>query len=616
MSSERSVYFSWALDGLELQSFAGRPVIPLRDNRELSRLCELASIYGLTPISAVGRASAAAPHRYDGAVVCLGDEPIAAARLHAHLTGRELRIAHNVDELPTIDRIAVVVTMAASVTSQLLTQLYEVVAPLQSLAPGVVAGENAEVLRWAVIKSAIPIVAKPEPARRRVFVSPYAQSMPAPGPFDLRFDAESPARRVDGALRDDAGLVVLVTSSNSLDVNIARDALLCPHFGTYSGFEGGIPRCLEIGRCCRLPDRPMRRAAEQAGRIVGTAGLRGRMLLVSACSPMKVADGMIDQRYGFSLALFRDAHAGAVLANWYPTQNMGDESFLDDFINRISAGLSLGVALAAFNASEQALAHAAQFCLLGDPAFAVEFEETWPVASAPRAAVDSRFDGELPADTSVDFWDSFDWHRKRMAQLIDFTSKADPALDRYGAERALASLGSIAAMSTNGATEAQLRDAVASMSVDVLDFYARADTVSELPQPYTVQFHRKSTRCPYCLGPARLSSYLSRDSRREVRRTIECAKCGEVASTPLQPSFDLCWESAREGIVRLTARPRLGAAVLYVAPFADRTQTKKIAVLGDEPVVLPRDQFKGTQVAKIRALDGLQMSSYSYLFGR
>lgn len=346
-----------------LSSF-GRPVWPVTNYADAAVLAGVASMFGsslrFVPSEAIG-----------GSIGCIGDDVVVSldqavtrqAELYAHLT-RRTHLCACVEELPDIDRVAVVVAPARELTSRLYEALFEI-SVCSGRAVGILSGSSEDAL-WS-----------------QVVVRSAASAFPSPPPLGdvdlfptMPFDIMKGITRViaGGRCSDDdlreilgtpASMMTLSSHADGVDLFLGAGRVLCP-------FADGLrlptsveqsPRCEVTGYCHRL-EQPRDRALA-SGALFEPSAIRAQQLVINSCLAFLPADGVVSPEWGLGLAFADSPGIGAVIGSWETT--FSAPSIVPNIVTLLHSDERVGVSVANLNRRAVSDARLPRLCLFGDP---------------------------------------------------------------------------------------------------------------------------------------------------------------------------------------------------------------------------------------------------------
>jgi hypothetical protein len=343
-----------------LVTAAGRPVWPVTSPQELAALEETARRVGAS-VDVVDSANvhAGPTAALGGTVVC--DEPTlrAQARLYAHLTQRRLVDTADLSDLSDIDDLEIFICSSTKITEGLLDRLYD---PERAKHPGIIYGRTSEELHAQILRAS---------------ASAYLKTA-APG-LHVRLWPERGAgspeehRAVLEAIGLDASVMVLMSHSDGLDAALAKGLIACPIRSNVRAPEHRTPECGHSGWCHRLK-LPVTEAFNLQ-RLVKPDALRARVLVWSACYGVLDDGAPLARQWSLVHRFALNPRLNVILAKWRCSWGHGP---LHELVERLGAGVSVGEAVRAFNASPGVVERCSQLAIIGDPNVTSPLSEHYP----------------------------------------------------------------------------------------------------------------------------------------------------------------------------------------------------------------------------------------------
>jgi hypothetical protein len=476
----------------------GAPVWPAQNPEDVAAVRRAAILHGLD-VEEVRGARGALPPLSDEEVVSLGDDRVAEiGRLYAHLTGRRFRRALDPEDVPG-DRLAVLVTLADDLHSDLLMDLYP--PPEGVPAPGILCGANLDDLRrQALVRAAATLPAGPP---ETPWLHLYQKRHITPP----ELSSNTGLREMLGA---GAGLLTVRTHSNGLDAWLGPSTVLCPLDGVTPG--AGLlqrPRCHITGHCHKLK-MPVDEARD-AGALLAPEELSARVLVLESCFGLLQPDATLDPAWTFAPRLVASPRIGAFLTSW--NVHFGGEGELAELADDLGSGTPLGDALSRFlNAPERR--HRIRLCLFGDPRLRLPPSSS-SVLSAAKPVAEKR-----PPREGRRVAGELDLRRRMILEELDnmddeTRALADPVLE------ALAKPG--------GTTDAELRELMLQFLLSWAYWPSPAQSIKVA-----------EGSCHLC--GRRTDLLLTRFPGAGDRRINLCARCGRTQDMPA--SADVClWQT-------------------------------------------------------------------------
>jgi len=543
-----------------------------------------------------------------GRVHALGSDAVEAAREYAALTQREFHYCERIAEIGAATSADVVVCLAPQLTPRLMQRLY-VAADGTNAAPGVIVARDADELIQVCRKQAASLERSRRGNARRVFINTEELTGAVTRDGDVHAGGSTAHAEIVSLLRSDAAVLTLTGHSDGIDMAVSLRAFLCPFTDAPAAPSSaeGLPPCRIIGRCTRFPTHPTAQEAAASQWVVPVADVRASVAVLFSCSVVKTQDAVVDPSHGLAASILRDADVAAVVSTWREERDTADGAILNELVNDLSDGFTVGEATARFNQSTVARRVGASFCVVGDPSVALDREQPFARLSPPAfkphdlaepletsGASDFRLLAEVARETlrmgqpgeDTDAGNAVEaWLKQRLAPGgdADVPRELDAALARF--------LGG----------QFRLEEAFGTHGVPTVP--------------------REDATCPICAGPAREYDVLFPAHGASPRRIVRCACCLESSNMPASwaPSLDL--SRIGEGIVGLHGGPenahvRITLLGYYgsIERVADwpRDADGRLA----ETVRLPELPDTNPAYCKIFIADGLHFGSFGFKLRR
>lgn len=299
-----------------------------------------------------------------GSVACVERSVRSEGQLYAHLTGRKFISLDDPQRLAGIEDLEAVVCSADAVSSAMLHRMYD---PGRAVSPGLVYGRTPADIRAQVLRAS----ALARLGARAEGI--YVQISP-----DLGTGSAEERMWVTSAVALDASVLAVLTHSDALDAPLAKgleqgNLLICPIRNALDVAPQRTPECRHSGWCHRL-----RMSVEEAfarGELIEPQAFRARILVWSTCFGAIDGGAPLDRQWSVVHQLNINPSVDVVLAKWRGAFGHGP---FNEMVQSLSIGVSVGQAVAAFNATEGMLERGAQFAIFGDPRLAAPFSRLNP----------------------------------------------------------------------------------------------------------------------------------------------------------------------------------------------------------------------------------------------
>jgi hypothetical protein len=472
-------------------------------------------------------------------VFALGPDAVDAAREYAGATGRELRAVSSSEEIDRATSSDVVVCLSNQVTPRLMQRLYVAADDGPAAAPGIVMARDRDELAQVCRKLAARVAAPERADAPRVLINTEELTGAVRHDGDVRVGGSTPHAEIVELLRSDAAVLTLTGHSDGIDMAVSLRAFLCPFTAAPAvpSSEEGLPPCRIVGRCTRFPTTPTAQEAHAAGWVIPVSDVRARVAIFFSCSVVKTQDAVVDPTHGLAASMLRDADIAALVSTWREERDTADGAILNDILNDLSHGLTVGEATARFNASPVGRRVGASFCVIGDPSVRL--------SGAQRFA-------DLPSPQFTSIPDVPETSRRGDLRLLLDVSRETLRMGQPGEDTdAGTSLEAWLAQHVDDGGEAppELDDALAR-------FLGGNFRLEELFGTHGIPGATdEHATCPVCAGPAREYPIAFPAHGARPRRVIRCACCLESENMPedWHPALDL--SRIGEGIVGLRGTP-------------------------------------------------------------
>ncbi|HWC47664.1 MAG TPA: hypothetical protein VG448_02140 [Solirubrobacterales bacterium] len=330
-----------------LKTDQGEPVWPVNSTVELEMLRDVAKVFGgrIVEVSAVPGVVEATK---DEVVAGLGDEGGAEAGLYAHLTGRQSYEARSVEELDSIENLAVVLTCGPELDRDLLQWVSLLRYEKQS--PGIVWGRDAVELHMQVLSSSCAAVLN-GPAPTAYF-----------GIGDRSKDGiDAMTKKVSAG----AGVLHLATHGDGISQELGSVGALCQRSQVPAGDVEQAPECVHTGYC-KIVDKPVTEALA-SGALIPPSAFAGRILVNVTCHGVSFGRQIVDPRWTTFPSLVSNPRIGAIIGVPDLSFNLNG-SIEEELIAALTSGEAVGRAVARFEENPTAKEMGHHFLLFGDPA--------------------------------------------------------------------------------------------------------------------------------------------------------------------------------------------------------------------------------------------------------
>jgi hypothetical protein len=307
-----------------------------------------------------------------------------------------------------------------------------------------------------------------------------------------------------------------------------------------------MPACLGSGRCTRMPGFPLREMLWKEQRLISPDNIRARVVLLYCCSALILQNDLIDPAYGLAMGFSEQAHFGALVTTWRPTIDDPHRSLANSFINSLSDGIAVGMALHKFHNSYNAVTQSISLCLIGDPMYRVlglEASRKFPISDVAIDRPHSR--KTYPTERN---------QRKGLRELLFYLASFDTfQYDKELLVNAVSQLDKLAVSEKND-EKIVIEDSVGET---ILKFFSGTPWLEKKYDGLgSVAAVEEGVICKVCHGMAlRYSLAFPASIAISNRIIINCASCGEVHNMPDGMEFDLDHDLVRTGLLAIPGVP-------------------------------------------------------------
>ncbi|MCU7924663.1 MAG: hypothetical protein KZQ88_18395 [Candidatus Thiodiazotropha sp. (ex Dulcina madagascariensis)] len=294
-------------------------------------------------------------------VIAIGKDAVGPAELYAHLTGRDYRLAKDVEHLGKPPPRVVVTTMPF-LSDSLMDALCPSANAAQPTVPGILCAATLEALRLRVLYTAALSLFNGVGPTESIDLRPIELAPIKRAPAPKLYDNETPSVEMRRMLAADAALLMINTHSDGVDAFLGPDLTLCSLLEKpLREGEGNGPYCRESGICHRHGVS----VATAREYLVDPAEITARVLIWSACYGVLAQHSIYDAMPGLLGSFLQADGIGAVIATRGVSFSLRDQ--LDGLYHDLSQGMPFGEAVARLNRSQSAIDSGVRFYLFGEP---------------------------------------------------------------------------------------------------------------------------------------------------------------------------------------------------------------------------------------------------------
>ena len=321
-----------------------------------------------------------------GCVFALGALAESAAVIYASLTGRRHETCSTVADLK-VKPHDVVVCLTEMLSSSLMHKLY--VQTNQESVPGLIFAVNVADLESVCIKKAYQLIDATAVAPKRIFLYPKGDFGALDHGVDVFIGGREPSKTVVNLLRAKPALLIMVDRADGFPHLVLSQGIFACPFTSTPHFESElVPICQVQQRCSKLPRMPRIEMAAESGHLVGMSMLNAGIGVIYTCGVVGIRNGLQDPAYSLASALLGQSALGVVITTWRGEDDAADGAHLNDLLNDLSAGITPGLAVGAFNHSLIARQLGIKLCVLGDPCYRLGNAAEFPVLPSLRIHAD------------------------------------------------------------------------------------------------------------------------------------------------------------------------------------------------------------------------------------
>jgi hypothetical protein len=485
--------------------------------------------------------------KLSGNVWALGSEASIAAQFYAGLTGRTCTQVNSVDEVNGGNN-DVVVCSTQYLSSRLMSRIC-LVSHSQTV-PGLICGRDAAGLEAICRRLAARLTRPSSGPLKRTFVGANLQFASAERGSDLFTGGLETVGKLTPRISSGSSILVIAGLSNGFDIGVSMRQYICPFVPALPAGDGFLPTCQKIGRCTRFPSRPLIQEAYDKGRLLPVSSLCSDIAILYGCGVLKLQDGHFDPSYGLGERLLADSEVGAVITTWRNEFGPASVAHLNTLVNDLSAGRTVGTAVASFNRSEFAVQFGVKLCLLGDPSFCLSPEQV--PDQLPVGTLNPR--SEQPPNSDPDIAEA-----NLLRTAITRSMQLNSLYDTASGENLLTELSVF--LETGCQMEGK-ENWIREMDAKLVRFLSAFPLLNLIfGQFLAVEGMSEDAICPFCGSAARAFCAKFPKYGAQERQVIRCAICNESRFVPVGWEVSLSLTRLDEGILLLSNIPA-GAQVL------------------------------------------------------
>ena len=330
--------------------YNGQPIWICPEKNTLEKIKKTANIFGANcqfiPAEKIENFTNA-PQK--GRVVVLDEALTEHGKLYAHLTHRHFQKI-NIEEIPEIKDIEIVVSLIDDLNAHLMDHLYESNFD-QSFAPGIICADTLEKL-WD--KVFIKAIAFHFPVRSKKDWLHYYPTLP----LESQHHEKNAVTTFGGNISDQYlkekmnghsdFLLVAKSHADGMDA-VFNPLIMCSlerSLGLYKkNANGKMPACLTNDFCHRL-GQPLSKALA-SGKLFSPSQINTKLMVFNTCTGMLIDSPTINFKWGFSAELLDNPDIQVLVTSWQIITT--DLEKLEALSGALRSGVPLGRALARYN---------------------------------------------------------------------------------------------------------------------------------------------------------------------------------------------------------------------------------------------------------------------------
>ena len=513
-----------------------RPVWPVSTPYEFESLAELAKVFNVELREVTAHPGPITPEGVE-TVTAWGEGTEEAARLYAHLTGRQYC---PLDRLTSLEQMnpqpSVLLLSLDHLNNELLTNLY---AEPRSRKPiGIICAETASLKRQVLVRAAAASFFG-DPTVRNVSVFPLWDAGKVF--INERELSDLSREQILEIVGSRAGTLVIQTHSDGMDAMLGPNLTLCPldQLSSTADKSRGN-RCVETNWCHR--SRTSISEFLSSSSFVSPNSFSAHILVWDVCWGAIPPDGLIDPAWGIGKRFLDSPRVGAILAPW--DLSLSSPKLVGALIQNLESGMAIGDSLLAHNLSMEAQRFRHRMCLFGDPRVRLSSISDESRPATPRMKFETGFVRVVKPAVN----DSTIFLRRLVASMIARPSYAGAKLSGVGnkAMRAIEDFEHVAGASLESERTVSagrvLRSTVLACMrkrgpVIFNEWFSQAVPVAT----------KLGSSCFACQIQSNklVTSIFSIPGSRIKRRVSRCQRCGIVEDVPIDSNLTLSISSDR-----------------------------------------------------------------------
>jgi hypothetical protein len=543
------------------------PIWSVKTQSELNGLQKLAKVFGSSLKKVTGEFGYS--KSIEEEVVGLGKEVEKSGLLYAHLTKRKYRSAENIKDLSAGNIPSIVVTKTQFLDNELLEFLYTP-RTTGKQSPGIICSDDPQLLRQQVLVRSAAAHLSENLNSLRIDVIP---SLPINHLKKLGYEivgGKASPQKVRDAIGNGAGLLRISTHSDGIDTKLGKDLTLCSMLDLQTKpNEIYSPTCHATQFCHR--HKVSLKEILQSDKLVSPEGVVAGIFILHCCAGLRLPSGYIDVNWSLGPRFFNSSSLGAILTTWELVITTPAQT--DILTRNLSAGVSVGKALALFNNSNEAKKFGRnRMCLLGDPRVRIPVRESNSIDLEQRAVVinkNAKFKETTHAKPSPDL----------KTEFFDFcfTNLKNLTSDEQEVSIINQVLAKISEYEIGSFRIPDMVDNSAKLSMQIAIMNYILDHRSQFYHAWLLLADKFSTRnstrtCQICKQMTNITKVRIKLSKEFSRNLIMCPNCGILKDSPSSFNLELL---LKDKTIKLIGKlPQKNCTIKVVAATSDDNWTK------------------------------------------
>jgi hypothetical protein len=498
--------------------------------------------------------------RLPGYVHALSKSVRQIAQRYATETGREMAVAQGPRPLAVHDG-DVVVALTGDVDAALMDHLFA--DPSRQILPGLLCAPSPAQLSDLCRRSSAALQRQGPERLKRIHINADKAFTEQRSGVDVFFGGPASLDRVRDALSERPSILQMRAHGDGITLRLTATSFVCPVVGPEPVRAPLGLQCESVGRCTRIWSWPTFQEAEEKGLLSPVNVLGARIGLIWSCYAFRVPDDVVSDEYGLMSTLQARGAFDAILTIW--RRDIVPNT--DGLLFALSQGRPIGTAAADFNAGDEVRQTGGAFCLLGDPAIALQTQRQ---ATPPTPATSAFQPGRESAPTL-----------EPAAFLLRMLDYAAAHRHECHPEELAGAMSAVRAWRDSN-------DEVSHRTV--LTALSRLPAIEKLFSPFARPWADvPATNCPICarsIRPIRLELPQWHEGE---RLSYLCPTCEEAADLPIGWRVEVDLQALGQGRIYLKGLPEGAQGVLCVTTLSGSAQPYASQVISINDLGSARD---------------------------